>query len=76
MRENANVTKNYANVDSTLALSMQITSFNTSALWKKIFYNTNVTNKEDITLVNEIMKIQSFTVYKYFLLNIIENFNL
>lgn len=45
-------------MDSTLALSMQITSFNTSALWKKIFYNTNVTNKEDSTLVNEIMKIQ------------------
>jgi hypothetical protein len=56
LRENANVTKNFSSiVESTLSLNPQTISFNTSTLWKKIFYNTNITNKDENSLVNNVM---------------------
>jgi hypothetical protein len=59
LRENATVIKNYANIESNISLNAQTTSFNTSALWKKIFYNTNNKNKDENSLPNEMMMMQT-----------------
>jgi hypothetical protein len=44
-RENATLVKNPPSVEA-LSVTTHVTQFNTAALWKKVYHNENLDNKE------------------------------